>query len=265
MACLALLVSACGFNQTTAPAKNYGVPDTVALGEFPEPLSDRSPPPAPPTTPSVTVTSTTEPRLAPIVGPIVDAVVGNRVLMIGDTVMAATAPRNDGIMCEVLNEFGWDVEIDAEPGRFVEFGQRVLDERLEPVEAEPWDVGAVLLGNHFDGDLDGYRRELDAVLDRLSPRPTIVYTLSEIGPDAVAINEVIRALPRTRPNVVIINWDEATGLEPDLLLEDGGPQPTSEGAGRLVLFTAAALGRFPPEGGGECLPSEFTDDSAIIL
>jgi hypothetical protein len=262
--CLVAL-SACGFSQTTAPAKSYDVPGTVALGEFPEPLSDRTPPPAPPTAATTSTTTTTEPRLTPIVGPIVDAVVGNRVLVIGDTVMAQTAPRNDGIMCDILNGFGWDVEIDAEPGRFVDFGQRVLDARLDPADGQPWDVGAVLLGSHFDGDLDAYRRELDAILDRLSPRPTIVYTLSEINPDAIAINEVIRALPSARPNVVIIEWAEATGLEPDLLLEDGGPKPTAEGAGRLVLFTAATLGRYPPEGGGECLPPAFTDDSAIIL
>jgi hypothetical protein len=49
------------------------------------------------------------------------------------------------------------------------------------------------------------------------------------------------------------------------LLVDGGPAVTEDGSGRLVLYTAAALGEAPGGTLGECLPPVFTDDSAIVL
>ena len=263
-----LVVAACGGGQTVAPRPGFDVSDTVPLGELPEPLSDQTSIPAPPTTPPGSAVPTTEPLPDVGDGPIADAVVGYRVLLIGDEVLAAAAPRNDGIMCDVLADFGWTVEIAAEPGRFIEFGDDVLDERLQPVGDEQWDAAAVMLGNHFDGDLDGYTRRLDALLDRLSPRPTIVYTLSEVTDDAVAINAVIRGLPRSRPNVKIVEWDEVTVLDPDRVFDDGGPELSANGAEVLVLHTVAALGKTPQAesgGVGECLPSVFTDDTAIVL
>ena len=45
-----------------------------------------------------------------------ELVTGNRVIMVGDSIFASTAPRFGGSMCERLNEAGWDVEINAEPG-----------------------------------------------------------------------------------------------------------------------------------------------------
>jgi hypothetical protein len=263
-----LVAGACGGGQTVAPRPGFEVSDTVPLGELPEQLSDRSSIPAPPTTPPESAATTTEPLRDVGDGPIADAVVGYRVLLIGDTVLASTAPRNDGVMCDVLVDFGWTVEIAAEPGRFIEFGEQVLDERLQPVGDEQWDAVAVMLGNHFDGDLDGYTRRLEALLERLSPRPTIVYTLSEVSDDAVAINAVVRDLPRSHPNVVVVDWAEVTVVDPGRIFEDDGPELSRNGAEVFVLHTAAALGKTPrvESGGiGECLPSVFTDDTAIVL
>ena len=264
--CVALLATACGSAETAAPAPE--VADTVTLGELPEPLSDREPPPAPPTAPPDSTTSTTEPAPGPIAGSIADSVVGYRLLLIGDTVLASTAPRNDGIMCDVLGDFGWTVELAAEPGRFIGFADRVLDERLELADGEDWDAAALMFGNHFDGDLAAFSRRLETVLERLSPRPTIVYTLSEVSDDAEAINRIIRQLPRSNRHVIVVDWAEATEAGPDRLLDGDGPQLTQDGSGLLVLYTAAALGKTPlGERGeaGECLPTVFTDDSAIVL
>lgn len=265
---LAVLSAACGSGEVSSPPPTFDVPETVVLGRLPEPFSDRTPISAPPTTPPASVAPTTEPPPENVAGAIADSVVGYRVLMIGDTLIASAAPRNDGNMCDVLGDFGWTVEIAAEPGRFIEFGHEVLDERLTPSDGEPWDVAAVMFGNHFDGDIDAFVRQLEDMLRRLSPRPTIVYTLSALNDDAVAINEVIRQLSRSFASVVVVDWAAATEAEPDDLLDDGGPQLTQEGAALLVLYTATALGKTP--GGergevGECLPSVFFDDSAIVL
>ncbi|NNE13232.1 MAG: hypothetical protein HKN41_13410, partial [Ilumatobacter sp.] len=109
------------------------VPETVAIGGVPEPLGDTVPLPSvvAPTTAPESTTTTAAPR-APITGPVGDEVFGNRVLLIGDTVLASTAPRFDGVMCDALEAFGWQAEIAAEVGRFVDFGLVVTEELLDP-------------------------------------------------------------------------------------------------------------------------------------
>jgi hypothetical protein len=94
----------------------------------------------------------------------------------------------------------------------------------------------------------------------------VIYTLTETDVGRAALNDVIRDRPRFHSNLVVIDWAEITSADDaDLLLVDDGPFLTEEGSGRLVLFTAAALGEPPGEPPGECLPSVFTDDSAIVL
>jgi hypothetical protein len=265
---LVVLAAACGTSETSAPVRNFDIPDTVALGRLPEPLSNIGSLPSPPTTPAATAAPTTEPAPEPVAGAIADSVVGSRVLLIGDAVIASTAPRNEGIMCDVLTSFGWTIEIAAEPGRFIEFGDDVLDQRLEPSDGAAWDVAGVMLGNQFDGDLPAFVRRLEELLQRLSPRPTIVFTLSELDDDTLAVNEIIRALPGSFRNVVVVDWAAVTEANPELLVEQDRPQLTEQGSEVLVLYTAAALGKtLAGEQGapGECLPEVFTDDSAIVL
>lgn len=260
----ALALTACGASGAD-PVTVPNLDATVATGQVPEPLSDAGEPSLPPLfIPDLSVTEPTEPT-EPIEGPVGDLVNGNRVIAIGDTVLAATAPRNGGTMCEVLNGFGWDVEVDAEPGRFVDFGTEVLDERLRPDDGVDWDAAVVFLGNHFDGDLDAYIVTLDDILDRLAPRPTIVFTMSELDAEHAQLNAVIRERPRFHLHAIVVDWAEFSSGDPEVVLRDGGPQLTEEGAARLVVYVAGALGQAPGDGVGECLPSDFTDDSAIVL
>ncbi|HEY5664884.1 MAG TPA: hypothetical protein VIS05_12710 [Ilumatobacter sp.] len=238
-------------------------PGPVELGVVPEPLSNQPPPPPPPTTAAPTTTIAVE--LEPIEAPIAGAAASNRLLMIGDAVLAASAPRNDDAMCDELAGLGWVVAIDAEPGRFVDFGRRVLEARMPPAEPADWGAAAVMLGNMFDGDLEAYTDELRSVLDRLAPRPTIVFTISEVSDETAEINAVIRALPRSRPQVVVADWAAVSAENPDRFLRDGGFVPTSRGVDRLVALAAEVLGEVAPSDRGECLPSLFTDDSAIVL
>jgi hypothetical protein len=264
-----IVLAACSAGQSVTLPQEAGVPVTVALGELPEAVSTGDSIPPPPPIPSGTTETTVEP-VQPIEGILADAVDQHRVLLIGDTVLASTAPRNDGAMCDSLAGFGWTVEIAAERGRFVEFGQEVMDELVSAPGAMQWDVAAVMLGNHFDGDLDAFADQYDALLDRLSPRPTLVYTVTELTDDAAAINRVIRAKADVRPTVVVADWAAETETESDRddLLDEGGPQLTATGSELLVSLTAAILGKTPAgEQGepGECLPSVFIDDSAIVL
>ena len=258
MGLVACLATSCAGGETVAP-RVVQVPETVAIGGMPGPLSDTTVPTLPVVTPDST--TTTEVEREPITGPLADAVLGNRVLLIGDTALAATTPRAGGIMCDAVTGFGWDVAVEAEPGRSIAFAGEVLDELLD----DDWDVVGLMFGHHVDDTVDAFEQTLDDVLDRLDPRPVILGTVAELGDEQVAINEVLRERQRSRPNVVILEWAEAAMLEPDVLLDGGGPAPSDEGAGRLALFTAALLSRYPGDDPGTCLDPVFTDDSAIVL
>lgn len=258
VALVAVLVAACGGESTAPPA--VVVTETVAIGGMPGPLSGTTEPTLPPI-PVEETTTTTEAAAEAITGPLVDEVTDHRVLLIGDTALAATTPRAGGILCDVVTEFGWDVEVEAEPGRTIEFAGAVLDE----IPVDEWDVVGLMFGHHLEGTVEAYEEELDAVLVRLEGRPVILYTVAELGEDQIAVNRVLRERERSLPNVVIVDWADATDTEPDELLDEGGPRPTEEGAGRLALFTAALLSRTPSGEPGTCLDAVFTDDSAIVL
>ena len=57
-------------------------------------------------------------------GPVGRLVDGNRLLVIGDSIMASTTERYGGAMCSRLVPMGWAVEIDAESGQHIEFAAR---------------------------------------------------------------------------------------------------------------------------------------------
>lgn len=260
-----LLVAACADDDPAAIPPAGDVPATVALGAFPDPLSSSSTVPPPPTTiVAETTVPTTEAPREPITGPIGAEVFGNRLLVIGDTVLAATAPRFDGEMCAALESFGWQAEIAAEPGRFVEFGREVVAARIVP-EEPAWDAAVVMLGNHFDGDLDAYRSELEALLVELDPRPVLLYTLVEDDTFQADLNAVIRDMPRFHPNVVLLDWARIAAEEADVILAETPSGLSEEGLRRLALFTAAALGEPPVTEAAGCVPAVFVDDSAIVV
>lgn len=260
-----VVVSACAAEEPALLPPVLDVPETVDLGAFPAPLSSADSTPVPPTS---AATGSTAPTTAPlpeaITGPIGDEVRGNRVLLIGDTVIAATAPRFDGVMCDALEAFGWQAEIAAEVGRFVEFGATVVEARVTADEPE-WDAAAIMLGNHFDGDVASFGVELDALVTSLSPRPIIVYALAENDTFQSSLNNIIRELPRRHPNVVIVDWAEIVAADPDVILADTPSGLSTEGRSRLAVFTAAALGEPPTTDGAGCVPPVFVDDSAIVL
>jgi hypothetical protein len=185
---------------------------------------------------------------------------GNRLIAIGDSILASTATRYGGEMCEGLNPLGWDVEVDAEPGRSIEFGDQVLQDRIpdEPVFAQDFDAVIVHLGTNYDGDQDNYFNQLNEILFRVSPRPTIVMTVTEVRDDWFEVNDVIDQLARLYDNVTVVDWDRIAEF-PGVLSGDG-IHPTQAGETVLVDMLEVALGTVSDEP-GECLPTDYTDDS----
>jgi hypothetical protein len=189
------------------------------------------------------------------------AVEGNRVLMIGDSILASTSSRYGNHMCEVVVPLGWKAAVEAEPSRFIDFGNRVLDKAL-PEDVDPeddWDAAVIFLGSNYGGDAQKYEAELVRILDRLEPRPVVLLTVTEYRPNYVEVNEVITRLGAERDNITVLDW-AAISESPGVLSSDR-LHPTDTGRRVLAESVGAALG--PVEGEGECLRSTFRDDSSV--
>ncbi len=192
-------------------------------------------------------------------GPVGRVVDGNRLLVIGDSIMASTTQRYGGAMCNRLVPMGWATEIDAESGQHIEFGREVLSER----QAAGWDAAVIMLGNNYGGDPQAYADVLTEIVDDLAPRPVVLLTVTEFREDRAEVNFVVRTMAAQRDNVRVVEWAERTrdGRDGGLVSGDG-LHLTDAGREELVTMISGALGRAPAGSEGECLPSGFTDDSA---
>jgi hypothetical protein len=220
---------------------------------------------------------------APLIG---SQVGGNRLLMIGDSIFASTESRYGGEMCAGLVPLGWAVEVAAEAGRFAEFGVEVVgrnvpepdvgfdgeavgetpatsqdsDGAAAPAGPDDWDAAAVFLGSNYGGEQDDFDAKMREILDRLAPRPTLLYTVTEYRTNYTEVSEVIDGLVADYSNVILIDWAEAASTAG--VLRSDGLHPNDEGEQVLVDLTAAALGN-APAGEADCISSSFRDDSAI--
>ena len=156
---------------------------------------------------------------------------------------------------------GWQVAVEAEPSRFIDFGNRVLDKMLldDAAPEEDWHAAVVFLGSNYGGDEVRYEAELVRILDRLAPRPTLLLTVTEYRPDYVEVNEVVNRLGAERDNVTVLDW--RTISETPGVLSSDRLHPTDAGRRVLAESVAAALGQV--DGVGECLRSTFRDDSRV--
>ncbi len=214
------------------------------------------------TEPTASETTTTIPERVEA-GAVADSVDGNRVLVIGDSLMASTAPRNEGAMCAVLGGRGWSVELAAETGQHVEFGVEVLDERLEAGE---WDAVVVMLGNNYRNDPGQFAEQMATIIDLIAPRPTILFTVTEFEPSRAEVNDIIKFIAGDRSNVVVADWAAETASPDSPLLTDDGVHLSDAGRLRLAAVVGDTLGDAPsPSTQGICLDSPFEDDSRATI
>ena len=191
-----------------------------------------------------------------------ELVVGNRILIIGDSIIASTSSRYGGQMCDALVPLGWEVAVEAEPSRFIDFGNRVLDKLLvsDPPPGEGWNAAVVFLGSNYGGDQARYEEELRRILDRLAPRPTLLFTVTEYRSNYSEVNDVVRRLGSEYDHVTVLDW-QAIAETPGVLSSDR-LHPTETGREVLAQAVAGALGPVSL-GDGACLKSVFRDDSAV--
>jgi hypothetical protein len=266
---LAFLLGACGASEGTSPDSlppSTPVPTVPGVGRLPDTIpranarvaSDVEVPV------SVVVTRPVDEDGA-VLDTIAEQVNGNRLIVVGDSILASTASRYGGELCAGLNPLGWSVEVDAEPGRFVEFGNEVLEARLPDPDSgvdgdDDFDAAIVHLGSNYDSDRENYLAELNEILFRVAPRPMLLLTVTEYRPAWSEVNQTIRDLAGLYDNVTVVDW-EKIARTPGVLSRDG-LHPGDQGEDVLVELLAVALGEVA-EDDGECLRSPFTDDSAV--
>ena len=181
---------------------------------------------------------------------------GNRLLIIGDSILSGTASRYGGAMCSALVPLGWRVAVEAEAGQMVGFGRTVLKDRIY----EGWDAGVVFLGTNYGGNQEKYERDLTAIVEALAPRPTLLLTATLNRPTMQEVNETIRTVASKFSNVSVLDWG-TTSIQPGLLNRDR-VHPSDAGRKVLVASIASALGTAPVSPGA-CLSSKYTDDSLV--
>ena len=180
---------------------------------------------------------------------------GNKMLVIGDSILAATAKRYGGAMCAALVPLGWRVAVEAETSRRIVFGRKVLDARLR----EGWDAAVVFLGTNYGGDAAAYEKELAWLVDALAPAPVLLLTPTVYKSAMTEVAARIRAVASTRPTVAVLDW--ATISRRAGVLASDGIHPSASGREVLVAEVATAVGS-APSGTGSCLSARFTDDSS---
>jgi len=244
---LLAVATACG----AASGQGVDPPDTAAVGGLPAQGSTSTT--SEPESSSTVVRTTVPIEVNAQVGANVS---GNRVILIGDSVMASTSQRYGGEMCTALVPLGWQTEVDAETGRFIDFGGQVLDSRL----AAGWDASVILLGNNYGDKQDVYLKYLDAMVARLSPQPVVLLTVTEFKPSRAQVNAVVFEMAVKYPNVVVLDWAAVTAADRSLTGDDG-LHLTQAGRESLAEQVALVLGPAPVLP-GKCLSSSFRDDSS---
>ncbi len=249
--CVAVL-AACGLSESDAGAPTATGGTVGGVGVLPSAATTAA---SSSTTGSSKSPPTTEPKAQDqTVGQRAD---GNRLIVIGDSIIASTSKRYSNDMCNALVPLGWAVEVDAESSRFIDFADKVLDARLD----DGWDAAVIGLGSNYDGDQQRYRERLTETVERLAPRPVVLVTVTLFEENRAEVNDVMRVVDAQYEHVTLMDWEAVTsGERRDEVLGGDGLHLSDEGRVALAEEVAAAVGSAPTEP-GECLKTRYNDDS----
>src|SRR4051794_27282791 len=207
------------------------------------------------TVPEIASTTTVAPQ-----PPIGTLVAGNKLLMIGDSITASAAKRYGGEWCNTLVPLGWQVEVDAEPSRFVDFGNDVLDKRL----SAKWDAAYVFLGSNYLGDQESYKKQLEQIVQRLSPIPVVLLTVTLFDDSRQQVNDAITVVAAEFPNVRVLDWGSIAAADASTILRGDGLHLTDQGRAVLASTVAGVMGKAPTEP-GKCLSTAFHNDAGASV
>jgi hypothetical protein len=205
----------------------------------------------------ISASTTTTLMPLPAIGTLVT---GNKLLMIGDSITASAAKRYGDELCQALVPLGWQVEIDAEPSRFVDFGNQVLDKRL----SAKWDAAYVFLGTNYLGDQESYRRQLEKIVQRLSPSPVVLLTVTLFEDSRREVNDAITLVGAQYPNVHLVDWGSIAAADAVTILRGDGHHLTNDGRLVLASTVAGVMGKAPADD-GKCLSTSFSNDAGASV
>lgn len=186
-----------------------------------------------------------------------EAAEGRRLLMIGDSIFASMATRYGDLACQTLVPQGWQVSVEAEVGRFVDLGVRVVNRKLP----QGVDAAVLFLGTNYRNDQAEYRATLIEILDQLVAIPVVILTASEHRFEITEVNDVIIEQVGQRENLWLIDWRRLS-KNPGVLWKDG-IHPSTDGEKYLITEIANVLGTAPGTNAGTCMPSEFVADTSL--
>ncbi len=258
------VASLVGCTAVAAPASEASTVDTVSgVGELMPGANTATLPTGSETLDTATVNTTpvTDPETTTTTIPVAQTIGakadGNRVLMIGDSITASISKRYGGEACDALVPLGWQIEVDAEVGRFVDFGKTVLDKRLDA----GWNAAIIFLGTNYGYKRDAYQSALHAMLLRLVPRPTVLINTSLFRPQQQEVNDAIAEEAALFTSVTVIDW--ATLTQDPALTGGDNIHLTEAGRRTLAYQLAGTMGSAPiTTEPGECLKTNYTNDSA---
>jgi hypothetical protein len=197
--------------------------------------------------PTVAATGSTLP-------PIAQRVTGNKLLMIGDSIFAGAAARYGNEACTTLVPLDWQVDVEAESGRAIDFGERVVRQMVP----QGWDVIVFFLGTNYGGNEVGYRQYLVKALDEIGPdTPVVLLTTTVYAPKQEEVNTIIREEAASRPNITVLEW--ATLSEAPGMLSGDGYHPSDAGRQTMIDAISLLVGRAPVSP-GKCLQSKNRSD-----
>jgi lysophospholipase L1-like esterase len=207
---------------TTSPARTVASV-TVATTSPPTTVAPTTPPPA-------TAAPTTASPATPAPAPAAPAVQPGRVLLVGDSVMAALNPEYTDAARKVLGAAGWRVVIDAAVNRSTSQGGPVLASMRPTAD----DTIVIMLGHNDAGSPKVFTPRVDTLLGQLQAVRR-VFWLTMREPRYATANQVLAAEQAAHPNLRLIPW--AASIQPGWTAKDGlhlnGSGAT--GMARLIL------------------------------
>jgi hypothetical protein len=135
---------------------------------------------------------------------------------------------------------------------------KILDQRL----AAKWDAAYIFLGTNYGGKQEIYLKYLQKIVERLSPMPVILLTVTEFAENRREVNDAIMLVASEFPNVHVLDWGAIAAADAGTILRGDGHHLTNAGREKLAATVAGVLGPAPVVP-GDCLPTQFTADRGL--
>ena len=161
-----------------------------------------------------------------------------------------------GQATNTLEPLGWQIAVEAEPGRFAEFGVRVLQSRIDAI----WDVVVIYLGTNYEGNESSLRAQFEQMFETTRGVETVVLTTGVFRDAQKTVNKVIKEVAGEFDHVNVLDWASVAKVKginsaDNIHLSDLGRAALAQTIGRALDYA--------PYREASCLDPRFRDDSAI--